>query len=156
MIEAQVSEHYLRFFIPSKLNEIKCSAQILNNMHKALPWILRIVPAVILLQTLPFKFLGKQESVDLFTTLTTKALGNGELEALARIGSGVVELTAAILLLIPKFTHKGALLTAATMAGALGSHVLFLGFEGMAGQLAGMAVVALIFSIILIVKKPAA
>ena len=125
-------------------------------MQKALPWILRIIPAVILLQTLPFKFLGKQESVDLFTTLTAKALGNGELEALARIGSGVVELIAVVLLLIPKFTIKGALLTTGTMIGALASHVLFIGFEGSAGQLAGMAVVALIFSIIILVKKPAA
>ncbi|MGC6427486.1 MAG: DoxX family protein [Akkermansiaceae bacterium] len=124
-------------------------------MPKALLWILRIVPAIILLQTLPFKFLAKQESVDLFTTLTSKALGNGELEALARIGTGVVELIAAIFILIPKFSVKGALLTAGTMAGALVSHILFLGFEGMAGRLAGLAAIALIFAIILIAKKPA-
>lgn len=128
---------------------------ILIDMQKALLWVLRIIPAVILLQTLPFKFLGKPESVELFTTLTSKALGNGELEALARIGTGMVELVAAILLLLPKFTFKGALLTAGTMAGALVSHLLFLGFEGMAGELAGLAIVALIFSSMLIIKKPA-
>lgn len=121
-------------------------------MTKALPWILRIVPALILFNTLPFKFLGKQESVDIFTTLTTKTLGNGDLEAFTRIGTGVVELIAGILILIPKFTSKGALIAAATMAGALMSHVLFLGFSGMAGQLASMAVVTLIFSGILLWK----
>lgn len=117
-------------------------------------WFLRIIPAIILLQTLPFKFLGKTESVELFTILTTKALGNPGLEAFARIGTGVVELIAAILLLIPALTKKGALLTAGTMGGALVSHALFIGFTGIAGQLAGMAVVVLICAVILILKLP--
>lgn len=66
----------------------------------------------------------------------------------------MVELIAAILLLIPEHTKKGAFLTAGTMGGAPVSHALFLGFAELAGQLAGMTVVALICAAILIWKLP--
>lgn len=120
-------------------------------MNPILSWILRLVPAVILAQTLPFKFGGHAESRALFTTLTEKALGNGNLEALARLGTGGLELVAVILLLIPKFGAAGAVLTIALMGGALVSHALFLGFEGGNGQLAAMAAVALVSAAILLV-----
>ena len=59
-------------------------------------WILRLVPAVILLQTLYFKFTAHPESVKLFTEIGMEPWG--------RIGTGIIELIAAILLLIPRFT----------------------------------------------------
>ena len=115
-----------------------------NIMNAPTSWILRIVPAVIIAQTLPFKFTGAADSKALFTTLAEKALGNPGLEALPRLGTGVMELIAIILLFIPKFSTKGALLIVGIMGGALIGHVAFLGFAGMHGQLAAMAVVALL------------
>lgn len=115
-------------------------------MNPALSWTLRLVPAAILAQTLPFKFSGHPESKALFSTLMEKTVGDGNLEALARLGTGGLELVAVILLIIPKFSRVGALLTIALMAGALASHALFLGFAGANGQLAFMAAVAVICS----------
>ena len=56
-------------------------------------WALRGTAAAILLQTLFFKFTGARESVYIFSTLG--------LEPWGRIGSGVAELIASVLLLIP-------------------------------------------------------
>lgn len=86
-----------------------------------LSWVLRIVIAVILLQTLFFKFTGAEESKYIFTTLM------GENEAVGRIGSGVVELIAAILLLVPSTAWLGALLALGTITGAIFSHLTKLG-----------------------------
>ncbi|KAF2517561.1 DoxX family protein [Flavobacterium salilacus subsp. salilacus] len=90
-------------------------------MKKAVIWIVRLVPAIILLQTLFFKFTGAEESVYIFTTLRAEPYG--------RIGSGVMELVAAILLLIPSKSHWGAFLGAGVMAGAIASHLFVLGIE---------------------------
>lgn len=116
-------------------------------MNKKLAWTLRIIPAAILAQTLPFKFTGHAESVKLFTDLANTALGNPSLESSIRIGTGIVELLAIILLLIPKHSLKGALLVVGTMGGALASHLLFIGFDGYV-PLAAMAAIALIASAI--------
>src|ERR1043165_5212912 len=75
----------------------------------AILWILRVVAAVILLQTLYFKFSGAPESVYIFTKVHAETWG--------RIGSGVIELFAAALLLWPRFTWGGALPAAGVMAG---------------------------------------
>ena len=85
-------------------------------------WICRIIVAVILLQTLFFKFTGAEESKYIFTTL----LGE-ELEAVGRIGSGMIELVAAVLLLIPRTASLGALFALATISGAIFSHLTMLG-----------------------------
>ena len=82
-------------------------------------WLLRIVAAVIMLQTLYFKFTAHPESVLLFTTL--------HMEPWGRIGTGVLELIASILLLIPKTTVWGAMLGVALMAGAIFFHLTKLG-----------------------------
>lgn len=82
-------------------------------------WILRIVPAIILLQTLFFKFSAAPESVYIFSTLG--------LEPVGRIGVGILELVAAILLLMPKTTVIGAALSVVLMSGALWSHLTTLG-----------------------------
>jgi uncharacterized membrane protein YphA (DoxX/SURF4 family) len=84
-------------------------------------WALRIIAAVILLQTLFFKFTGAPESVYIFTKVGAEPWG--------RIGSGVVELVAAFLLLTPRFTWAGALLALGVMTGAILSHLTLLGIE---------------------------
>lgn len=85
-------------------------------------WICRVIVALILLQTLFFKFTGAEESKYIFTTLM-----GAELEAYGRIGSGVVELVAAILLLIPQTAWLGAVIALGTITGAIFSHLTKLG-----------------------------
>jgi uncharacterized membrane protein YphA (DoxX/SURF4 family) len=82
-------------------------------------WICRIAAAVILLQTLYFKFSGAPESVYIFTRFG--------LEPWGRYASGVAELFASVLLLIPRTTWLGALIAAGVMIGAIGSHLTRLG-----------------------------
>jgi uncharacterized membrane protein YphA (DoxX/SURF4 family) len=82
-------------------------------------WGLRLLVAGILLQTLFFKFTGARESVYIFTKLG--------LEPWGRIGSGVVELIAAILLLVPRTVPLGAILSMGVISGALMSHLTKLG-----------------------------
>jgi uncharacterized membrane protein YphA (DoxX/SURF4 family) len=83
-------------------------------MRNILIWILRVVPAVILLQTLYFKFTAHPQSVKLFTQIGMEPYG--------RIGTGILELIAAILLLIPRYTGYGAILGLVMMTGALYFH----------------------------------
>ncbi|HEX5082020.1 MAG TPA: DoxX family protein [Blastocatellia bacterium] len=91
----------------------------LNNGMNILSWILRLVVAGILFQTLFFKFTGAQESVYIFTKLGIEPWG--------RIGSGVVELIAVILLLIPSTVTIGAILSLGTISVAILSHLTKLG-----------------------------
>ncbi|MBS1638304.1 MAG: DoxX family protein [Bacteroidetes bacterium] len=97
-------------------------------------WFLQIVAALILLQTLYFKFSGHPESVELFSKLHAEPWG--------RIGTGILELITSLLLLMPRFRTLGALMAAGTMAGAIASHLLVIGIEskGDGGQLFGLAV----------------
>ncbi|MBL0340022.1 MAG: DoxX family protein [Bacteroidetes bacterium] len=101
-------------------------------------WLLRIIPALIMLQTLYFKFSASTESVFIFSTLGVEPWG--------RIVSGVAELFAGILLLYPRTTVWGALIGAGVMAGALASHLFILGIEimGDGGQLFIYALITLI------------
>jgi uncharacterized membrane protein YphA (DoxX/SURF4 family) len=82
-------------------------------------WILRLVPAIILLQTLYFKFTAQPESVQLFTRIGMEPYG--------RIGSGILELVAAVLILIPRYTGYGAILGLVMMTGALYFHLTKIG-----------------------------
>ncbi len=82
-------------------------------------WIARIIVAVILLQTLFFKFSGAEESVYIFTKVGQEPWG--------RYGSGVVELIASIMLFVPRLTPVGALLALGTMSGAIFFHLTKLG-----------------------------
>jgi hypothetical protein len=88
---------------------------------KILTWIVRIVAAVILLQTLYFKFSGAEESVYIFSTLGIEPYG--------RIGSGIAELIAAVLILVPRTTLIGAILGLGVITGAIFSHLFVLGIE---------------------------
>ena len=87
-------------------------------------WILRLVAAVIMLQTLYFKFSGHPQSVHLFTILGMEPWG--------RIGTGVLELIASLLILYPRTTGYGALLGMGLMGGAIFFHLTKLGiiFDG--------------------------
>jgi putative oxidoreductase len=101
-------------------------------------WLLRIAAAVILLQTLYFKFTGHPESVELFTKLGVEPWG--------RIGTGIIELITGILLLIPATAFIGAALGIGLMSGAILSHIAFIGIEskGDGGQLFIMAIVVFV------------
>ncbi len=88
-------------------------------MNKNLSFILRLIVAVILLQTLRYKFLAHPDSVYIFSTLG--------LEPFGRIGIGIAELIASILILVRKTSWAGALLTVGLMAGAIFSHLTQLG-----------------------------
>jgi putative oxidoreductase len=103
-------------------------------------WILKIAVAGILLQTLFFKFTGAPESIFIFSTLQVEPWG--------RWLSGVMELVASILILVPQTQILGALLAAGVMAGAIVSHLFILGIEvqGDGGLLFGLACVVLICS----------
>ena len=85
--------------------------------------VLKLIVAVILLQTLYFKFTGAPESIYIFKTVGMEPWG--------RIGSGIVELLAAILLFIPRVTWLGAILALGSMTGAIFFHLTKLGIEVM-------------------------
>lgn len=85
--------------------------------------IARVAVAIILLQTLYFKFTAAPESVYIFTTAGIEPYG--------RIGSGIVELIASILLFVPGLNWLGALLALGTMSGAIATHLTILGIEVM-------------------------
>jgi len=82
-------------------------------------WSLRVLAALIMLQTLFFKFTGAEESVYIFSQLGIEPWG--------RIGTGIAELIASILILIPRTTPLGALLGLGIMSGALFFHLTKLG-----------------------------
>lgn len=110
-------------------------------------WIIKLVAVIILLQTLYFKFTGAEESVYIFSTLGIEPFG--------RIGSGVVELIASILILIPRTTLLGAIIGAGTMAGALLSHLLILGIEvkNDGGTLFILAIITFLCCLVLIYNQ---
>lgn len=110
-------------------------------------WIVKLIAVVILVQTLFFKFTGAEESVYIFTKLGIEPFG--------RIGSGVAELIASILILIPRTTLLGALMGAGTMLGAIFSHLFVLGIEvkNDGGELFTLAIITLLCCIILIFQN---
>lgn len=116
-------------------------------METYISWAARIIIAIILLQTLFFKFTGAEESKYIFSTLM-----GAESEAVGRIGSGLVELVAATLLLIPSKAWLGALISLGTISGAIFSHLTMLGIEvkGDGGLLFGLAVLVFVLSAVVL------
>jgi hypothetical protein len=110
-------------------------------------WVLQVVVAGILLQTLFFKFTGAAESVYIFSTLGAEPWG--------RIGSGVVELIASILLLVPATTTIGAALALAVISGAIVSHLTILGIEvqGDGGLLFTLALTVFVASALILLLR---
>jgi putative oxidoreductase len=119
------------------------------NSTQTMPWVswaLRILVAAILFQTLFFKFTGAAESVYIFSKLG--------LEPAGRIGSGIAELVAVILLLLPSTVTFGAMLSLGVIAGAIMSHLTKLGIvvinsDGSSdgGLLFGLALIVLFGSL---------
>lgn len=107
----------------------------MTKLQTRIAWVAQIVAAVILLQTLFFKFTASDESVYIFSKLGVEPAG--------RIGSGVMELITGVLLLIPRTAWAGALLGLGLMAGAILSHFTVLGIEvqGDGGQLFAYALI---------------
>ena len=124
----------------------------MNNLSKTqsiVSWVLQLAVAGILLQTLFFKFTGAEESVYIFSRLGAEPWG--------RFGSGVVELIASLLLLVPATAPVGAILAMGVMSGAIISHLTVLGIEvkGDGGLLFGLALAVFIGSAIVLAIRRA-
>jgi uncharacterized membrane protein YphA (DoxX/SURF4 family) len=120
----------------------------LTRTQNVISWLLQLTVAGILLQTLFFKFTGAEESVYIFSRLGAEPWG--------RIGTGVVELVAAVLMLVPATVPIGAILAMGLMAGAIMSHLTVLGVEinGDGGLLFGLALTTLVSSgIVLFIRR---
>lgn len=119
----------------------------ISNIPFAVSWALQLIVAAILLQTLFFKFTGAAESVYIFSTLGVEPWG--------RVGSGVVELIAAILLLVPGTVTIGAVLALGVIVGAILSHLTVLGIEvqGDGGLLFVLALAVFIASAAILVLR---
>ena len=107
-----------------------------------------ILAAIILLQTLYFKFTGAPESVYIFSQLGIEPYG--------RIGTGVLELFVSILLILRKTSLFGAIIGLGVISGAIFSHVFVLGIEVQndGGLLFGLAIlVFVLLTITLILQK---
>lgn len=112
---------------------------------KMLSLLLRLVAAGIMLQTLYFKFTAQPESIYIFSRLGIEPWG--------RIGSGIAELIAAVLLLWPSTVVFGAGLGTGIMLGAIAAHATVLGIEvmGDGGLLFIYALIVLISCISLLI-----
>jgi len=112
-----------------------------------LSWLLRLTAAIILLQTLYFKFTAQPESVELFTKLGVEPWG--------RIGTGIIELCASILLLVPSTVFLGALLGVGLMSGAILAHLTVIGIEskGDGGQLFMLAITVLVCCLAILILQ---
>ena len=110
-------------------------------------WLVRLIAAFIMMQSLFFKFSGSDESVYIFTTLGMEPWG--------RIGVGVVELIASVLILIPKTTWIGAIIGIGAMSGAIMSHLTQLGIvvQDDGGQLFIYAIITLVSCIALVLLE---
>jgi putative oxidoreductase len=113
------------------------------QLSNILSWLLRIIVAVIFIQTLYFKFTGHPDSVYIFSKLGVEPYG--------RIGLGISELIVAILLLIPSTKVTGIILSFGIICGAIMSHFLVIGTEiaGDSGRLFALAIVVLLACIFL-------
>lgn len=110
-------------------------------------WIARVIAAVIMLQTLYFKFTGSEESVYIFTQVGMEPWG--------RIGVGVLELIASALILINATAWLGAGLALGLMAGAIMMHLTMLGIvvKDDGGQLFIYALVVAVCSAFVLFKN---
>ena len=108
-----------------------------NHKLEYISWAAQIIAAIILAQTLFFKFTAAPESVALFTKLGVEPFG--------RIGAGIMELITVILLLTPRKAWIGAIFGIMTMGGAIMAHLTVIGIEsnGDGGELFFLALLTL-------------
>ena len=112
---------------------------MLTRNELILSWVLQLTVAVILFQTLFFKFTGAEESVYIFSTLGIEPWG--------RIASGIAELVVVVLILLPPTAALGALLGLGVITGALISHTrLGLVVKDDGGLLFALAVIVFVSS----------
>lgn len=113
-------------------------------MKNKISIVLRLVVAILFLQTLYFKFTGQPESVYIFKQLGAEPFG--------RIASGIVELISIVLLFIPRTKIIGIIVSLVIISGAIFSHLFVLGVEIMndGGTLFYLALIIFIFSIVLL------
>lgn len=113
----------------------------MNKTSTVVCWIARIVAAIILMQTLYFKFSAAEESVYIFSTVGMEPWG--------RIGVGVLELIAAAMLMMNRTAWLGAGLSAGLMAGAIMMHLTMLGIsvKDDGGYLFFLAVIVLVCNV---------
>jgi len=116
----------------------------INYISSIGTWLLRLIVAAIMLQTLYFKFTASPESVYIFTSIGMEPWG--------RIGIGLMELIAAVLILFPRTTVLGAILATGLMCGAIYFHLSKLGIVVLndGGQLFVYAIVVLVASVWLV------
>ena len=117
------------------------------NLKTVTSWVLQLIAAAILAQTLFFKFSGAEESKYIFATLGAEPWG--------RVATGLAELVAVVLLLAPRTVPLGALLALGLMAGAIGSHLTKLGLvvKDDGGLLFGLAVTVFVCSAVILVIR---
>ena len=117
----------------------------LTKPQKILSWICRITAAVIMLQTLYFKFTGAPESIYIFTKV--------HMEPWGRYGTGTVELVASMLLLFSGRPWIGAFLALGVISGAILMHLTVLGIvvQNDRGLLFGLAVAVFICSLLVLI-----
>ena len=108
---------------------------------------LRIIIAILLIQTLYFKFTAHPDSVYIFSQIG--------LEPFETIGIGFLELITAILILNPKSIWLGSLLSIGIISGAIFMHLAKLGIEinNDGGLLFYIALIILILSVVVLFKN---
>ncbi len=126
------------------------------NLKNIASWTFRVIAAVILLQTLYFKFTAHPQSVKLFTAIGDY-IGWSAANPYMRIGTGVMELITGILLLIPSRAFLGAFLGLGVISGALATHLFIptvgINFDGDAGLFTLAVVVFVACLIVLLIEK---
>ncbi|MEP7307454.1 MAG: DoxX family protein [Acidobacteriota bacterium] len=139
---------------PKPAEIIKAGMKHPPRPHVAISWVLQLTVAGILLQTLFFKFTGAEESVYIFSSVG-RFLHLARVEPWGRIASGMVELVASLLRIVPATASIGAVLTMGVMAGAIATHLIILGIDvkGDGGLLFGLALTAFVGSAIVLVLR---
>jgi hypothetical protein len=119
----------------------------LSKHARIASWVLQIVVALILFQTLFFKFSGAEESKYIFRTLGMEPVG--------RIGSGIAEAIAVVLLMMPRTVVFGAIISLGVISGAIMSHLTKLGIvvQNDGGLLFALAIVVFVGSLSILVLR---
>lgn len=119
----------------------------MKNIINIFYWIARVVAALIMLQTLYFKFTASAESVEIFSRIGMEPWG--------RIGVGILELIASVLILMNRTAWMGALVAIGLMTGAIVMHLTVLGIavQNDGGYLFLLAVVVLVSGIFVLLKN---
>ena len=117
------------------------------NISRVLFIVARLLAALIMLQTLYFKFTGAEESIYIFSTVGMEPWG--------RYLVGVSELIASVLLLGAGTAVFGGVIAIGLMLGAVGMHLTILGIEvqGDGGYLFILALVVLLCSVYVVFYK---